>query len=215
MAEPATRTNESLLELSDEARAKVLSFRAGQPDEERLALWLEVTGVDGLEFVYDMFLQPVDEAGPDDLISHHDDLSVVVPAASIEDLRGARIVLVGDLVVGNLKIENPNAPSSPAVGVGHDGVLSGSVEERVSQVLEFHINPAIASHGGRADLDRVEGSTAFLRLSGGCQGCGAAKVTLSQGIETALLQAVPEITEVVDVTDHASGTNPYFQPTHG
>ncbi|MPZ70338.1 MAG: hypothetical protein GEU71_12550 [Actinobacteria bacterium] len=215
VVEARSQLNEALVELTDDARKKVLSFRDGQPDAEKLALWLEVTGVNGLEFVYDMFLQPVDEAGPDDLVSHHDDLSVVVPAASIDDLRGARIVLVGDLVVGNLKIENPNSPSSPAVGVGHDGVLSGSVEERVSQVLEFHINPAIASHGGRADLDRVEGSTAFLRLSGGCQGCGAAKVTLSQGIETALLQAVPEITEVVDVTDHASGTNPYFAPTHG
>lgn len=214
MAEPATRTNESLLELSDGARAKVLSFRAGQPDEERLALWLEVTGVDGLEFVYDMFLQPIDEAAPDDWVGHHDDLSVVVPAASIEDLQGAKVVLVGDLVVGTLKIENPNSPS-PAVGSAHGGVLSGSVEEKITQVLENHINPAIASHGGRADLDHVEGSTAFLKLSGGCQGCGAAKVTLSQGIETALLQAIPEITEIVDVTDHASGTNPYFQPSPG
>jgi Fe/S biogenesis protein NfuA len=57
----------------------------------------------------------------------------------------------------------------------------------------------------------VEDATAYLRLMGGCQGCGLAKVTLSQGIEVAIKDAVPEITEVVDVTDHASGTNPYFE----
>lgn len=206
--------NEPLIDLTDDARRKVLSFKAGQPEEERLALWLEITGVNGLEFVYDMFLQPVDESAPGDWVQHHDDLSVVIPAASIEGLRGASLVLVGDLVVGNLKVENPNSPS-PAVGLRGGSALSGDVEQRVAQVLEEHVNPAIASHGGRADLDHIEGSTAFLRLSGGCQGCGMAKVTLSQGIEAALLQAVPEITEVVDVTDHASGTDPYFQSSKG
>jgi Fe/S biogenesis protein NfuA len=78
-------------------------------------------------------------------------------------------------------------------------------------VLETQINPAIASHGGRADLVAVEEGVAYLRLSGGCQGCGMAAVTLGQGIEVAILDAVPEIERVVDVTDHASGTNPYFE----
>ena len=79
------------------------------------------------------------------------------------------------------------------------------------QVLEEQINPAIAAHGGRAELVAVEDGVAYLRLGGGCQGCGMAAVTLSQGIEVAILDAVPEMTQVVDVTDHASGTNPYFE----
>jgi Fe/S biogenesis protein NfuA len=78
-------------------------------------------------------------------------------------------------------------------------------------VLDEQINPAIAAHGGRAELVTVEDGTAYLRLGGGCQGCGMATVTLSQGIEVAILDAVPEVTQVVDVTDHASGTNPYFE----
>jgi Fe/S biogenesis protein NfuA len=78
-------------------------------------------------------------------------------------------------------------------------------------VLEEEINPAIASHGGRADLVAVEEDVAYLRLSGGCQGCGMAAATLSQGIEVAILEAVPEIKKVADVTDHASGSNPYFE----
>ena len=88
---------------------------------------------------------------------------------------------------------------------------SDPVASRIQQVLEAQINPAIASHGGFAELVAVEDGTAYLRLGGGCQGCGMATVTLSQGIEQALLGTVPEITSVVDVTDHASGENPYYE----
>ncbi len=89
--------------------------------------------------------------------------------------------------------------------------LSGDVAQRVLRVLEEQINPSIAAHGGRADLVAVEDTAAYLRLSGGCAGCGMAAVTLSQGIEVALRESVPEITQVIDVTDHAAGTNPYYE----
>lgn len=89
--------------------------------------------------------------------------------------------------------------------------LSGDVAQRVVQVLERQINPSIAAHGGRADLVAVEADTAYLRLSGGCAGCGMASVTLNEGIVVALRQSVPEIAQVVDVTDHAAGTNPYYE----
>jgi Fe/S biogenesis protein NfuA len=105
------------------------------------------------------------------------------------------------------------------VVVPHESVakLNGATVDtdlarRVMAVLDRDVNPAIASHGGHAELAAVEGATAYLRLGGGCQGCGMATVTLSQGIEVAITQAVPEIDSVVDVTDHASGTNPYFEP---
>ena len=78
-------------------------------------------------------------------------------------------------------------------------------------VLDRDVNPHIAAHGGHAELAGIEGRTAYLRLGGGCQGCGMATVTLSQGIEVAITEAVPEIGDVVDVTDHASGNNPYFE----
>jgi Fe/S biogenesis protein NfuA len=85
------------------------------------------------------------------------------------------------------------------------------VAQRVLQVLEQQINPSIAAHGGRADLVAVEAGSAYLRLSGGCAGCGMAAVTLNQGIEVALRESVPEISRVIDVTDHAAGTNPYYE----
>jgi Fe/S biogenesis protein NfuA len=111
-------------------------------------------------------------------------------------------------------IRNPNRPplqpQSPAM-TGPPPDLSGDVAQRLLQVLEEQINPAIAAHGGRADLVAVEEDTAYLRLSGGCAGCGLAAVTLSQGIEVAIRESVPEIANIVDVTDHASGANPYYE----
>jgi Fe/S biogenesis protein NfuA len=86
------------------------------------------------------------------------------------------------------------------------------VEERVARVLREQINPAIAAHGGTAELVAVEDGAAVLRLGGGCAGCGMVAVTLAQGIEAAILAAVPEIHRIVDVTDHAAGTNPYYEP---
>ena len=93
--------------------------------------------------------------------------------------------------------------------------LSDPLAQRVVSVLEEQVNPSIAAHGGRADLVAVEEASVYLRLSGGCQGCGMAKATLSQGIEVILREAIPELVNIVDVTDHADGTNPYYEPAHG
>jgi len=82
----------------------------------------------------------------------------------------------------------------------------------VQQVFDTQINPAIAAHGGFVQLLDVKDGVAYVQLGGGCQGCGMADVTLKQGIVVAVKEAVPEIREVVDSTDHASGANPYFKP---
>jgi Fe/S biogenesis protein NfuA len=132
-----------------------------------------------------------------------------VRAGDAESLRGATIEWSDDLMRGGLMVLNPNTPS-PVVAPPPTEGLTGDVAERVAQVIERHINPAIAAHGGRAQLEGVQEDTAFVRLGGGCQGCGMATVTLDQGIESAILQAVPEVRRVVDVTDHAAGDNPYF-----
>jgi Fe/S biogenesis protein NfuA len=173
------------LAITGKAHAKVEGFRAGVPDPDAQAMWVEVTGVSGGEFTYNMSLKPVAGAGPGDSVQEHDGLKIVVPAKDVENVRGGTIDWSDDLI--------------------------GDVAQRVAQVLDQQINPAIAMHGGSAELVAVEDETAYLRLGGGCVGCGMASVTLSQGIEVAILEAVPEIDEVVDVTDHASGTNPYFE----
>ncbi|MBW3642338.1 MAG: NifU family protein [Actinobacteria bacterium] len=203
-----------VLTVTDQARKKIVALRADEPNAEDLALWLEVTGVTGTEYVYDLYFEALAKAGPDDVVARHDDLSVVVPAASVDRLRGATLGVSRDLLNPGMTVTNPNRPpmpASPGITRPAPADLSGEVAQRVAQVLEAQINPSIASHGGHAELVAVEEGTAYLRLSGGCQGCGMASVTLTQGIEVAIRESVPEITTVTDVTDHASGTNPYYE----
>jgi Fe/S biogenesis protein NfuA len=207
-----SETGNTLVQITDGALREVRSYRTAQEQVEPLALWTEITGVSGEDFSYNLSLRPLSDAGPDDIIERHEDLPIVIPGTSVDNLRGAIIDLVGDLATGGLIVENPNSPS-PAVEDLPPLDVSGTVDERVTQVLAQQINPGIALHGGKAELAGIEGTTAYLRLSGGCQGCGLAGVTLKRGVEVTIKRSVPEITEVVDVTDHASGTNPYFEPS--
>ena len=203
---------EPVVRITDLAREKVLRVRAEQPNPERLALRIEVTGISGGEYESTVSFSLLEDAGHDDVVQHHDGLAIVIPAESVEKLRGATIELEGTLILGSLIIINPNSPSPAVAAAGRPPPdLSGDVAQRVLQILAEQINPSIAAHGGYAELVAVEESTAYLRLGGGCQGCAMAPVTLTQGIEVAITGAAPEITRVVDVTDHASGTNPYFE----
>ena len=77
-------------------------------------------------------------------------------------------------------------------------------------VLDRAINPALASHGGYADLVGVEGTRVLITMGGGCQGCAASAMTLQDGIRRMLMEALPEISEVVDATDHSAGANPFY-----
>ena len=87
------------------------------------------------------------------------------------------------------------------------------LREKTEAILNNEINPLIAQHGGVVSLVDVRGANLYLQLGGGCQGCGMADVTLRQGIETAIRRALPEVEEVLDVTDHAAGTNPFYSPS--
>ncbi len=86
------------------------------------------------------------------------------------------------------------------------------IKTRVQEVIDTMINPAVAGHGGYVELIDVQDNRVYLAMGGGCQGCGAADITLKAGIERLLKEEVPEIQEVLDTTDHASGTNPYYTP---
>jgi Fe/S biogenesis protein NfuA len=205
-----------VLTITPEARTTVLEVLANEAESDTLALWLEVSGEANGAYAYDMFFQAVADAGAGDVVQSDDELPVVVPSSSVDKLQGATLDFVTDASgEGGLVIVNPNTPPAPTLA-GLASIpeidLSDPFAARVVSVLEEQVNPSIASHGGRADLVAVEDLSVYLRLSGGCQGCGMAKATLSQGIEVILREAIPEIANVVDVTDHADGTNPFYQP---
>jgi Fe-S cluster biogenesis protein NfuA len=93
----------------------------------------------------------------------------------------------------------------------HMMLVGRGVKEKVQYLLDQQINPGVAAHAGFVELIEVKDDTVYLRLGGGCQGCGAADFTLRQGIESVIRREVPEIRHVLDITDHAAGINPYYR----
>lgn len=149
-------------------------------------------------------------------------------AAELLALPGVTSVLIADNVV---TLDADYAVDWPALGVGHvirrhirsgAPVVASSYFEglpaeadlrwAIGDLLDREINPAVASHGGYVELIDVKKNNVYIRLGGGCQGCGAADVTLKQGIEKAIRDLAPTVGEILDTTDHAAGRNPYYSP---
>jgi Fe-S cluster biogenesis protein NfuA len=87
------------------------------------------------------------------------------------------------------------------------------LRDRIQGILDREVNPSVASHGGVVRLLEVKGNMVYVEMGGGCQGCGMADVTLKQGVEIAIRSEIPEVGEIMDTTDHASGDNPYYAPS--
>lgn len=198
-----------VLTITDPAREKILELRAQEDDPADLGLRIAITGVSGVEYTYDLSFDPLADAEPDagDLVEQQGELPVIIPAESIDALRGATLDLPSTSGQQGLVLRNPNRPD-PLSGAHLE--LSGTVEERISQLLDQHINPALASHGGFAKLVRIEDDKAYVTMGGGCQGCAVSAMTLREGIARSIQEAVPEISEVLDETDHSQGENPYY-----
>jgi Fe/S biogenesis protein NfuA len=208
-----TETSAAVLTLTDEARDVVASALAAEPDADALALVVEVRGVNARGYDYDLYFQPQAELDDAAQVDGASGVVVAVPAASVDKLRGARL----EIEDGGLVLVNPNVPSAAERTPGVPPELletgiDGEIAQRVVAILETSVNPAIASHGGRADLVAMDeqAMVAYLALSGGCQGCAMSRATLANGIEVSLREEIPELTGVVDVTDHAGGATPYY-----
>ena len=206
----------SILTLTDEARNVVLDALAAESNSDDLALYVEVTGTRGPGYAYDLYFSDRADAPLDAAIGHDGDVTIVVPAASVPRLRGSRLEFAAD-GGGGLVLVNPNSPTPEEVNPGVPAdILALGVDGPLGQfavtVLDEHVNPSIASHGGRADLVALDEAkkVAYIKMSGGCQGCAMSRLTLTQGIEATLRDAIPELVDVIDVTDHASGVNPFY-----
>ncbi len=195
-----------VLSVAPDALEMILQLRDNEPGDEEFALSIEVTGFQGPQFAYELAFVPLADRKENWVEERHGDLAVIFPLADRGKLDGAAL----ELTEQGLAMNNPNTPAPPTISAPA-GDLSGPLVDRVQQVLVEQVNPAIASHGGGAELVSVDGTIAYLRLYGGCQGCGLAAVTLKQGIERIILESIPELSQVVDVTDHASGENPYYE----
>ena len=149
-------------------------------------------------------------------------------AAELLALAGIEGVLVADNTV---TVSSAHPVDWPALGIGNlirkhlrtgspivspryfeDLPSEGDLKWAIRDLLDREINPAVGQHGGFVELIDVRKNNVYLRLGGGCQGCGAADVTLKQGIEKAIRSLAPTIGEVLDTTDHAAGRNPFYAP---
>jgi Fe/S biogenesis protein NfuA len=189
-----------MITITDVAKQKVLEF-IRQQNQEGAALRLAITGPGRGPggFGYDMELIETGAQTPGDVEVDAGGLKVFVDGDSCAKLAGAVIDFTEDEYESGFKIDNPNS------------IWEDPVSIAVQKLLDEQINPAVGGHGGFVQLLEVKGGVAYVQLGGGCQGCGQAEATLKQGVEVMIKRAIPEITQVVDQTDHAGGTNPYYQ----
>ncbi|MDO8908858.1 MAG: Fe-S biogenesis protein NfuA [Pseudohongiella sp.] len=150
------------------------------------------------------FCRPGEEKEDDDR-KEYPQFHAWIEKRSIPFLEEAVVDYAKDSMGGQLTIK---APNSRLPKIREDS----SIEDRINYVLYNEINPSLASHGGVVSLeDLVNDSIAILKFGGGCQGCGMVDVTLKDGVEKTLLEKVPGLTEVRDVTDHSNRDNAYFK----
>jgi len=192
---------DTLLSVTPAAREKIDGVRTFN-DFPDAVLRVRVAAREGPRFRYEIALEDPRDQAEADLAIDCDGLRVVLDPTSAADLSGATIDLDSEITGGGLRIDNPNE--------GWQDPVARAVQE----VIDRQINPGVGSHGGAVTLVEVRDGTAFMRFGGGCQGCAAVDVTLKQGVETAVRSAVPQISAIVDVTDHDAGANPYYQHGH-
>ncbi|MDP9243756.1 MAG: NifU family protein [Chloroflexota bacterium] len=187
-----------LLTVTPDARAKIDSVRSSNDFLDAL-LRVKVAGRSGPRLQYEIALEDPRDRTDADVAVDLGGLTIVVDPDSADQLAGSTIDLDQNITGGGLRVDNPNE--------GWRDPLARAVQA----VLDSKINPGVGGHGGMVSLIDVREGTAYMRFGGGCQGCAAVDVTLRAGVEAALREAVPEISAVVDVTDHAAGENPYYR----
>lgn len=190
---------EPLVTFTQAARERIGAFLKDNGRQGH-AIRLSIEGRSSAGFRYGLGLADPDEVSPDDTVVDCGDFQAFIDAQSAPKLKGAVVDFVGDAASGGFNIENPNP------------VWDDPKAMTVQQIIDAQINPAIAAHGGSVELLDVKGGVVYVRLGGGCQGCGMVDVTLKHGIAALIKEALPEIEEIIDSTDHAAGTNPYYQP---
>jgi Fe/S biogenesis protein NfuA len=146
---------------------------------------------------------------PDDITTEAEGIKLFMQGRDAQFLEDVKIDFVTTLDQTGFKVDNPNVVPEPAAPESSPD-LDSPEAKAIKHLLDTEINPQVANHGGVITLVGVQDHVAYLRLGGGCHGCGSAEATLKQGVIVAIKKAVPEIVDVFDVTDHAGGKNPYF-----
>lgn len=187
--------------LTPEAQNKVIQFMEGSKDT---FLRIEITGQTGSEYLYRFFLD--DQRKDTDIVVTTEPFVTLIQTKDQPLLENAKVDWVDQVAGAGFKVNNPNKPKNN---------LDSPLAIQIQKVLDDEINTAVSAHGGNIELLDVIENRAYVKMGGGCQGCSSASATLKQGVETKIKERFPEITEVIDTTDHARGTNPYYSDHAG
>lgn len=200
-----------IITITPDALTQLVAMRDDDPEADRLGLRLEIISGVGEPFRYDLSFDVVTTAAFTDEVRTHrgvdeQALKVIIPAKDVELLQGATL---DHSESQGLLIRNPNKPAAPVIeGLVRDDALSAEVEA----VITGEVNPALAAHGGFVTYVGHDGEgTAYLTMGGGCHGCSMSRMTMLDGVQTMLVEQVPGIERVKDLTDHTSGENPYYR----
>jgi len=206
----ATGASRPIITITDAGLAKILELRDEEADADQLGLRLAIASGPGEDFRYDLSFDEFLKADFADEVRTHTGtdgrtIKVIIPGADVERLQDATLDY-GD--AQGLVIRNPNRPAPPSVeGLVHDDDLSAEIEAMVAN----EVNPALAQHGGFVTYMGHDGEgTVYMTMGGGCHGCSMSKMTMLDGVQTMLSEAIPAVQHVRDLTDHATGENPYY-----
>ena len=194
-----------MIEFTEAARERILAFFA-EEEGAALAVRVSVQNPSPVAPEYEMSVIELEDIEECDERHSVNGFDLVVDSESARILQDTRIDWVESIEGSGFKFDNPNIKP-----LGSEP-LTGPLVERVQRVIDEHINPGVATHGGAVRLVDIRDGIVYLQMGGGCQGCGMASVTLTQGIKQVFMKLVPEIVDIQDVTDHAAGTDPYFSP---
>ena len=187
-----------MLTITDKAQEMLGEFADSADEGVELILRVEIVGRGPKGFQYDLQFVGREDAKEDDIELDIDGMSVLVAARSAQYLEGTTLDYKETLMGGGFSIDNPNP------------LWVDELSKAVAEIIASEVNPVVASHGGHVDLVGVDDGKAIIAFGGGCQGCGMVDVTLKQGVEVMIKDNVPGISEVIDATDHAAGTNPFY-----
>jgi Fe/S biogenesis protein NfuA len=198
-------TSEPIISVTPEALGQLRELRDDETDGEKLGLRLAIASSPGEEFRYDLSFEEFLTAAFTDEVRTHDGMKVIIPGEDIELLAGATLDYTS---AQGLVIRNPNQPATPSVeGLTNDDELSAEVEALVAT----EVNPALAAHGGFVTYVGHDGEgTAYLTMGGGCHGCSMSKMTMLDGVQTMLVDAIEAVERVKDLTDHTTGESPFY-----
>lgn len=203
-------TSKPIISITDAALVKLVELRADEADADQLGLRLAIASGPGEDFRYDLSFDEFLKAAFTDEVRTHTGadgatIKVIIPAADAERLQDATLDYTDSQ---GLVIRNPNKPAAPSIeGLVNDDALSAEIEAMVAA----EVNPALAAHGGFVTFMGHDGEgTVYMTMGGGCHGCSMSKMTMLDGVQTMLSEAIPAVERVRDLTDHSTGENPYY-----